>query len=98
MENELKRLHAIVHGQVQGVSFRYYATLKANELHIVGWVRNLSDGSVEVVAEGTGDALEQFENWLHEGSPHATVEEIYITWEEARVEFDAFKTLYFRDD
>ena len=98
MENELKRFHAIVHGRVQGVSFRYYTTLKANELHIVGWVRNCQDGTVEVVAEGTQVALEQLESWLHEGSPHAKVEAIYITWEEAIVEFSEFKTVYFRSE
>lgn len=97
MDNELKRLHAIIHGRVQGVSFRYDTTLKANELHIVGWVQNLGDGSVEVVAEGTQEALEQFESWLYEGSPHAKVEEITITWEEATVEFDDFRTVYYRD-
>ncbi len=97
MADELKRLQAIVHGRVQGVSYRYYTTLKADELAIVGWVRNRNDGTVEVLAEGTEDALEQFEAWLHEGSPHSRVEEIYVTREEATGEFSQFRTVYFQD-
>ena len=97
MSDTIQRFHAIVHGRVQGVSFRYYATVKANELDVVGWVRNCSDGTVEVLAEGAEDALEQFEAWLHEGSPHARVEEIYVTREDATGEFSEFRTMYFRD-
>jgi len=97
MSDEIKRLHAIVHGRVQGVSFRYYTTRKANELDIVGWVHNRKDGTVEVTAEGTQDKLEILEKWLHEGSPHAKVEEIYITWDDATGIFTDFQTIYFTD-
>ncbi|TMG57453.1 MAG: acylphosphatase, partial [Chloroflexi bacterium] len=56
---EVERLHAVVRGDVQGVGFRYYVQRKARQLGLPGWVRNNDDGSVELVAEGERDALEQ---------------------------------------
>lgn len=94
MTNDSKRLHAIIHGRVQGVSFRYYTTLKARELGITGWVLNRSDGKVELIAEGTSEALEQLESWLHEGSPAANVTRVESTFGEATGEFADFKTVY----
>ena len=61
------RLHASVRGLVQGVSFRYYTLHRARELGLRGYVRNLWDGSVEVVAEGPRQSLEQLLTWLHQG-------------------------------
>lgn len=94
MSEEQKRLHAIVHGIVQGVSFRYYTTKKARELGLTGWVQNLDDGSVETTAEGTRSQLETLEKWLYSGPPDAKVEAIYVDWEEATGEFSAFRTKY----
>ena len=66
------RLHAIVHGQVQGVNFRAYTTAWAHRLGVSGTVRNLPDGdSVEVVAEAERMALERLLVALHEGPPSA---------------------------
>jgi len=95
MSEEQKRLHAIVHGIVQGVSFRYYTVKKAREIGLTGWVQNLNDGTVEVTAEGTQSQLEILEKWLHTGSPDAQVEEIYIDWEYATGEFSEFRTKYY---
>jgi acylphosphatase len=53
-----QRLHAIVHGHVQGVSFRFYTVEVAMHLQITGWVRNLANGGVEVMAEGTRQELD----------------------------------------
>ena len=50
------RLHAFIQGRVQGVGFRYYVMQAAQDYHLTGWVRNLYDGRVEVVAEGPGTA------------------------------------------
>jgi acylphosphatase len=95
MSNTNQRLHAIVYGMVQGVSFRYYTTRKANELAITGWVMNRRDGrSVEVMAEGERDKLDQLHEWLHEGSPDAQVERVEAEWETATGEFTAFRTRY----
>lgn len=55
-----KRLHAFYSGSVQGVGFRYTAERTAGSLGLTGWVKNLSDGRVEVIAEGERALLENF--------------------------------------
>ncbi|MEL7435376.1 MAG: acylphosphatase [Chloroflexota bacterium] len=94
MNEANKRLHAIVSGRVQGVSFRYHTTLEAERLGITGWVYNRADRTVEVVAEGDEDALKALETWLHEGSPAADVTGVEANWSEATGEFEIFKTVY----
>lgn len=64
---------ATVHGRVQGVGFRYYARTQAVRLRLTGYVRNLADGTVEVVCEGPVAALEAMETWLGHGPPGARV-------------------------
>ena len=73
-------LHAVVHGMVQGVSFRYYAQLEAIRLGLRGWVRNMPDQTVEVLAIGSQEVLSQFEVWLRRGSPAARVERVDTEW------------------
>ncbi len=67
-------LHCKVVGKVQGVAFRYYTQKKAISLGLCGWVRNLQDGRVEVLAQGDKAAISQFFEWLHSGSPSAKVD------------------------
>lgn len=94
MAEDKQRLHAIIHGLVQGVSFRYYTTHKANELQLTGWVRNRPDETVEVLAEGSRDKLDVLYTWLHHGPPAARVEKVEATWGEATGEFVGFGTRY----
>ncbi len=63
----------IVQGRVQGVGFRYFTRQQAEALGIAGYARNRPDGSVEVVAEGTDDALRDFEARLRAGPDFAAV-------------------------
>jgi len=63
----------IVSGKVQGVFFRASARAEAERLRLRGYARNLSDGSVEVVAIGDEAALSTLEAWLHRGPTHARV-------------------------
>lgn len=65
-----------VRGDVQGVSYRYYAQRRAEELGLVGWIRNQTDGSVEAHVEGPSDAVEAMVAWCGEGSPAAHVEDV----------------------
>jgi acylphosphatase len=65
---------ALVRGRVQGVGFRFHAAQRARALGLVGWVRNLPDGRVELVAQGAPTALEAFAEWLARGPAHASVE------------------------
>lgn len=85
-----ERLHAIVYGRVQGVSFRYYTVLRAKELGLNGWVTNLDDGSVEVLAEGSRHILESFLLFLHTGPSGARVTRVEVSWQEATDEFKDF--------
>ncbi|NPV82574.1 MAG: acylphosphatase [Candidatus Aminicenantes bacterium] len=81
------RFHAYISGRVQGVAFRFFAQHVANQLGITGWVRNLYDGRVEVVAEGDREALELFLAELKKGPRMARVEKVDLDWEEFRDEF-----------
>ncbi len=85
-----KRIEATVSGFVQGVFFRSYTRQKAQTLGIKGWVANLQDGTVKVVAEGSENKLKELEQFLHEGSPQARVSKVDVHWQEARLEFNDF--------
>jgi len=71
-----KTLHARVEGVVQGVGFRYSAAHQARRLALRGYVRNLWNGTVEVVAEGKQESLKRFERWLQQGPPGAIVRRV----------------------
>ncbi|MFL5469482.1 MAG: acylphosphatase [Gemmatimonadaceae bacterium] len=72
----MERIHLEVSGRVQGVGFRWYVVEKARELELAGWVRNRSDGVVEVAAGGGRDALAKLENAVNEGPPGALVQQV----------------------
>jgi acylphosphatase len=84
------RLEMRIRGRVQGVGFRWYTVREARGLGLVGYVRNLADGSVRIVAEGEREALEAFLNWAGQGPSHAYVTETEATWSEAQGIFDDF--------
>ncbi|MCD2185711.1 acylphosphatase [Actinomycetospora soli] len=65
--------HLVVHGTVQGVFFRASAEQEAGRLGVAGWVRNRSDGTVEMVVEGDDEAVEALVRWAHEGPARADV-------------------------
>ncbi len=67
-----------ISGKVQGVYFRGSTQNCARQLHLAGWVRNCSDGSVEAVASGEQKALESFEQWLAIGPEMADVRDLQI--------------------
>ncbi|GAB0113101.1 acylphosphatase [Acidisoma sp. C75] len=69
-----KRL--IIAGQVQGVGFRAWASERAAELGIAGWVRNRTDGTVEALISGTADAVEEMARACRRGPRHAQVLDI----------------------
>lgn len=69
----MKAIHAYVSGRVQGVTFRQGCRQTARSLHLVGWVRNLADGRVEVWAQGDAPACDRLVDWLWAGPPAAAV-------------------------
>jgi acylphosphatase len=85
-----ERLHAIVHGRVQGVSFRFYTRDEADALGLTGWVANQDDGSVEVVAEGPRAMLDRLAAWLQHGPPAARVTNVQINFLPPTDQFDRF--------
>ena len=89
-----ERLHAIVHGQVQGVFFRQTTLQTARRLGLTGWARNLRDGTVEVTAEGPRDKLERLLDFLHVGPDAANVTIVNHDWSSARGEFSTFEITF----
>lgn len=86
----IARLDVIVAGRVQGVGFRWHTAQKAKALGLVGWVRNLPDGTVRVVAEGPRRSAESLLTWLTQGPDRARVDRCDPQWFEATGEFDHF--------
>ena len=87
------RLHAWVSGRVQGVGFRYFVMQNAQTLGLAGWVRNLHDGRVEVVAEGPHEALDRLLAALRKGPMSAEVESIDYDFSDDKGEFQRFAVL-----
>lgn len=95
-ESSNVRLHAIVRGRVQGVNFRYYTIETARRLGLKGWVANRRDGTVETVAEGDRDAVEDLLEFLHRGSPAARVQDVDAKWQTPTNEFEGFQVRFTR--
>jgi len=74
MEEIVRRY--LVMGKVQGVFFRHSTRLEAKRLHIRGVARNLADGSVEVLAQGSIQAMQALHEWLRRGPPQARVDSV----------------------
>ena len=68
--------HFIISGEVQGVGFRFFAQRVAARHQVVGYVRNLADGRVEIHAEGTPESVEGFKHDIAAGPLHARVEQV----------------------
>jgi len=93
--SEKARLHAVVHGLVQGVNFRHFVMRHASTLGLTGYVRNvLLDGTVEVVAEGEKEKLEQLLGHLHHGPRMARVERVDAAWSEFGGDFSGFNVRF----
>ncbi|MDD2666253.1 MAG: acylphosphatase [Methanocellales archaeon] len=88
------RVHAFIIGRVQGVFFRSFVESEATSLDIRGWVRNLRDGRVEVLAEGDKDALDELLRRIREGSPRARVEKVDVIWEEYVGDLKGFRIFW----
>lgn len=87
----IARAHVVFHGLVQGVNFRSHCREKAEELGLVGFVRNLRDGTVEAVFEGDRAVVETCIEWNATHQPNAAVDRAEVTWETPTGEFAAFE-------
>lgn len=91
MSDKPQRLHLRIHGRVQGVAFRAHARIVAENLGLVGWVRNCADDSVELVAEGDDLALRRLRQWCGHGPPAARVSRVDDRWLAGSGEFASFE-------
>ena len=87
----MKAFKATVSGKVQGVWFRDSTRKEAAKLNVVGWVKNMPDGTVHLEAEGAEEYLKEFEQWLHVGSPMSQVNRIEVEWIEPTGEYSTFE-------
>jgi acylphosphatase len=85
-----QQLHAIVEGHVQGVGFRYFVLEVAQQLQLTGWVRNLVNGNVELVAEGNRADLDKLFSAVQSGSPGSMVTNVVNDWLPAQSTFTLF--------
>lgn len=92
MEPIIVRKHIWVTGKVQGVGFRAYTEYVASNLGVTGWVRNVNDDQVEIVAEGEADILQQFVAAVQQGPIRSIVKKMIINDETARNEWISFNT------
>lgn len=90
----MNEMLCVVTGKVQGVRYRTYAQESATGLGIVGYVKNLPDGTVEVLAQGSIDVLKDFVEYLNEGSLLSEVEAVSVEWRTVRRTCDEFSLLH----
>ena len=90
----MRAIRAMVQGRVQGVFFRVYTRDKANQLQLVGWVRNNRDGTVECHAQGPNHAIAEFISFLHQGSPSSRVDNVTVNDVPVESTLHGFKITY----
>jgi len=90
----LEQVHLLVHGHVQGVWYRKTTLDRATALGLVGWVRNLPNGSVELLAVGHRAALDALVTFCHEGPQHARVDQVHATWSLDAPSYPRFEILH----
>ena len=86
----MKRAHIIISGYVQGVFFRHNTKTKARKLGLKGFVKNLPNGDVEVVAEGNEKDINELIDFCRKGPMFSCVANLKIEYEEFKGEFDDF--------
>lgn len=89
-----KRVILNIFGRVQNIGFRYYTAQKANKLKIAGWVKNESDGSVKILAEGEEESLKKLLLWCSKGPRFAQIDKIDVKWQDYKGKSTSFKIIY----
>ena len=83
-----------IYGHVQGVGFRYFTLQYALKIGVTGFVRNLADGSVEVIAAGSESQIDALDAWLQHGPRTAIVDNVFVEDYLGEKEFTAFQVLH----
>ena len=87
----MTQVHLLISGFVQGVGYREFVRSKARKLGLTGWVRNLSDNRVEVLAQGQENSLKKLISICEKGPFLADVKNIAIEWQKPQQVFDSFE-------
>lgn len=87
---DLVSLHANVYGRVQGVFFRAFVLKWAKHLDLSGYVRNLANGSVEVMVEGERSKVNELLDYVKTGPPSATVNKVVTRWAQYSGDYQSF--------
>jgi acylphosphatase len=90
---KLVRAHIIISGEVTGVGFRFHTRIKARNLGLRGWIRNLDSVEVEAVFEGEEDKVKEIIDWCKKGPDSALVKDVKVDFEEYTGEFEGFDVL-----
>jgi acylphosphatase len=88
-----KRVVLVIKGRVQGVFFRAAAQREAKRLGVTGWVKNRTDGSVEVLAEGDEDSIKELTMWANHGPSAARVDQVDVRWRGYTGEYPDFSII-----
>ncbi|MEC7373014.1 MAG: acylphosphatase [Thermoproteota archaeon] len=89
-----KQIHIFVTGRVQGVFFRQSTKVMAIKNNAKGWVRNLDDGRVEIVAQGETQDIDNLAHWCKTGPANSRVDEFELSEENISDEFENFEVRY----
>lgn len=92
--SEPTRAHAIISGRVQGVFYRMETQSAAHRIGVKGWVRNLTDGTVEAIFEGEQAKVDAVLEWCRKGPPNSRVDEVEVDWQDFTGEFNDFRVTY----
>ena len=90
----MKRVHVFISGRVQGVFFRAKTRSEAIQNNVMGWVRNMPDGRVEAVFEGTPEGVDHMVNWCRTGPSLAVVDGVDVLEEPCSGAFNDFRIRY----
>lgn len=88
---DMKTMHCRISGLVQGVGFRYFTLQRARALGLRGYVQNLYTGEVEVVAQGSEDALAELRGALRHGPRSAQVQNLRVEWPDEEDMYNSFE-------
>ncbi|MCI1856600.1 MAG: acylphosphatase [Sporolactobacillus sp.] len=94
MNEQVKCVHLIVEGLVQGVGFRFFTWQTAQQLGVLGWVRNRDDGAVEIRAEGSESSIDRFVKIIKKGNPYSRVERANVRPYDSPEHFSSFEIRY----
>ncbi|MBI2025788.1 MAG: acylphosphatase [Candidatus Levybacteria bacterium] len=86
--------HIFIMGFVQGVGFRRYIKSKALSLGLKGWVKNLPDGRVEILAQGSKEDIQKLIEIIEKGTIFSFIKGVVVDWEETKETFSDFEIVF----